>query len=269
MESLLREAGRLVESGAKELILVAQDITQYGKDLYGERRLADLIRALAEVEGVEWIRLHYLYPDGIDDELIAAIRDTKQVLRYLDIPIQHISDSILSAMNRRTTGGEIRALFTKLRDNLPGLVLRTSLITGLPGEGEAELDELGAFLEEFQIERVGIFSYSPQEGTPAAEMPNRPEPEEAERRAELLMELQTRILDCFTKSRIGTEGIVLCEGSDSQTGLFHGRSYAESPDIDGLIWLTTEAPLTPGEFYRVRYTNMDAINGELEGEVSI
>jgi len=265
MESLLREARRLVEGGAKELILVAQDITQYGTDLYGERRLPELILALTEVPGVKWIRLHYLYPDGIDDALIAAIRDLEQVLPYLDIPIQHINDKILAAMNRRTTGGEIRALFQKLRAELPGLVLRTSLITGLPGEGEAELGELAAFLEEFQIERVGVFPYSPQEGTPAAAMPDRPSTEEAERRAERLMDDQVGVLDRFTQSRIGREDTVLCIGYDQGQGCYYGRSYAESPEIDGMIWLEAEKAPVPGELYRVSYTG--ELDGELVGEV--
>jgi len=265
MESLLREARGLVEGGAGELILVAQDITQYGMDLYGERRLSDLIRALAEISGLRWIRLHYLYPDGIDDALILAMGETPQVLRYLDIPVQHINDGILRAMNRRTSGGEIRALFQKLRAALPGLVLRTSLITGLPGEGEAELEELAAFLEEFQIERVGVFPYSPQEGTPAAEMPHRPSEEEAQCRAERLMRAQIPVLDRFNQSRIGKEDLVLCTGYDETEGLCYGRSYAESPEIDGIIWLETEEALTPGCFYRVRYT--EEHDGELTGMV--
>jgi len=265
MESLLREARRLVDGGVKELILVAQDITQYGMDLYEERRLSHLIRALADIPGLTWIRLHYLHPDGIDDELIAAIRDTDQVLRYLDIPIQHINDDILAAMNRRITGGEIRALFKRLRAALPGLVLRTSLIAGLPGEGEAELEELAAFLAEFQIERVGVFPYSPQEGTPAERMPNRPDGEIASRRAEQLMDGQAGVLDRFNQSRIGKEDTVLCIGYDEDEAMWHGRSYAESPEIDGIIWLETEAPLVPGQFYQVRY--MGEENGELIGQI--
>ncbi|MCL2841993.1 MAG: 30S ribosomal protein S12 methylthiotransferase RimO [Oscillospiraceae bacterium] len=265
MESLLREARGLVAQGVGELILVAQDITQYGKDLYDERRLPALIRALSEIPGLRWIRLHYLYPDGIDQKLIRAIRDTKQVVPYLDIPIQHMSDTILTAMNRRTTSAEIRGLFETLRAEIPGLVLRTSLITGLPGEGEAELEELAQFLEETKIERVGVFPYSPQEGTPAAAMPNRPSLEEAERRAELLMDLQARILDRFNESRVGAEDIVLCIGLDPEAGLYHGRSYAESPEIDGRIWLDTEEELTLGAFYHVRYTDLQ--DGEIIGRV--
>jgi len=265
MESLLREARSLVESGVSELILVAQDITQYGKDLYGERRLTALIKALAEIKGLCWIRLHYLYPDGVDRKLINAIRDTEKVVKYLDIPIQHISDKILTAMNRRTTSAEIRTLFEKLRAEIPRLVLRTSLITGLPGEGEAELAELAMFLETAQIERVGVFPYSPQEGTPAAEMEGRPAAEVAEQRAERLMNQQALVLDRFNESRIGSEDIALCTGFDPETGIGCGRSYAESPEVDGQIWMEGDEPLVLGRFYRVRYTEIT--DGELLGEV--
>jgi len=266
MEGLLDEARHLVEEhGVHELILVAQDITQYGRDLYGERRLSELIQKLAEIPGLTWIRLHYLYPDGIDDTLIASIRDTAQVVPYLDIPIQHISDKILAAMRRRGTGAEVRALIEKLRREIPNLVLRTSLITGLPGEEDAELEELANFLQEAKIERVGIFPYSPQEGTDAYDMPNRPTEEEAARNAELLLDIASQILDCFNQERIGQETQILCTGYDEERGLYYGRSYAESPDIDGLIWLETEETLTLGAFYRVRYEREQ--EGELVGEV--
>jgi len=266
MEGLLDEARHLVEDhGVYELILVAQDITQYGKDLYGERQLAELIEKLAEIPGLTWIRLHYLYPDGIDDALIQTIRDTEKVVPYLDIPIQHISDKILTAMRRRGSGTEVRSLLRKLRKEIPNLVLRTSLITGLPGEGEEELEELAKFLQEAEIERVGIFPYSPQEGTDAASMPNRTTAEEAERRAELLSDLANQILDRFNQARIGQEAQILCTGYDEVRGLYYGRSYAESPDIDGLIWLETDKELTPGAFYQVRYQREE--DGEQIGEV--
>jgi len=266
MEGLLDEARHLVEEhGVHELILVAQDITQYGRDLYGERRLPELIQKLAEIPELAWIRLHYLYPDGIDDALIAAIRDTEQVVPYLDIPIQHISGKILSAMRRRGTGAEIRVLLQKLRREIPGLVLRTSLITGLPGEGEIELEELASFLQEAKIERVGIFPYSPQEGTDAYDMPNRSTGEEAARRAELLLDIASQILDSFNQERLGQETQILCTGYDEARGLYYGRSYAESPDIDGLVWLETDRDLVLGTFYQVRYVREQ--DGELVGEV--
>ena len=170
MESVLEEARDLAAHGVKELIVIAQDITRYGTDLYGKRSLASLCRELARIEGVEWIRLHYLYPDQFDDELIDEIASNEKIVKYLDIPIQHINDGILQAMHRRGTGTEIRQLFATLRQRIPGLVLRTSLITGLPGEGEAEFEELCAFLKEARIERAGVFPFSPEEGTPAAKM---------------------------------------------------------------------------------------------------
>ena len=189
MENVLAEARDLAAHGVKELIVIAQDITRYGTDLYGKRCLAELCRELAKIEGVEWIRLHYLYPDQFDDELIDEIARNDKIVKYLDIPIQHINNAILKRMNRKGTGDEIRALFKTLRERIPGLVLRTSLIAGLPGEGEAEFEELCEFLREAKIERVGVFPFSPEEGTPAAKMEHVDE-EEAQRRADLILELQ-------------------------------------------------------------------------------
>ncbi len=234
MENVLAEARDLAEHGVKELIVIAQDITRYGTDLYGERRLAALCRELAKIDGVEWIRLHYLYPDQFDDELIEEIARNDKIVKYLDIPIQHINNALLKRMNRRGTGDEIRSLFARLRRCIPGLVLRTSLIAGLPGEGEAEFEELCAFLREAKIERVGVFPFSPEEGTPAAAMP-RPSEEEAQRRADLIMELQAPIMDAFCQSLVGKTLRVLCEGWDEENGLLSGRCYADSPEIDGQV----------------------------------
>ena len=244
MENILEEARELAERGVKELIVIAQDITRYGTDLYGRRCLAALCRELGKIEGVEWIRLHYLYPEAFDDELIDEIASNDKIVKYLDIPIQHINDGILKAMHRRGTGGEIRALFQKLRARIPGLVLRTSLITGLPGEGEAEFEELCDFLKQARIERAGVFPFSPEEGTPAAAMEH-PDPLTAQRRAELVMELQARIMDEFCESRIGQTLRVLCQDFDEDSGLLVGRSYADSPDIDGLVFF--EGSCAPGE----------------------
>ncbi|HHT16941.1 MAG TPA: 30S ribosomal protein S12 methylthiotransferase RimO, partial [Papillibacter sp.] len=185
MESVLAEAERLAQRGVKELIVVAQDTTRYGLDLYGRRRLAELLEKLCQIEGVKWIRLHYLYPDEIDDALIHVIAREEKIVKYLDIPIQHISDKILKAMRRRGTKREIETLFRKIREQISGVVLRTSLITGLPGEGEGEFEELCAFLREAEIERAGVFPYSPEEGTPAAGMEHPPF-DVAQRRAELI-----------------------------------------------------------------------------------
>lgn len=234
MENIVSEAQMLVGNGARELILVAQDVSRYGVDLYGKRSLCGLLRELAAIPQLEWIRLHYLYPDEMDDELIDLIATEEKIIKYLDIPIQHISDGILKKMNRRGTGAEIRTLFKKLRERIPGVVLRTSLITGLPGEAEAEFEELCEFLREFKIERAGVFPYSPEEGTPAYSMP-RADEEMAVRRAGLIMELQSGIMDTFSEGRVGTALGVLCEGFDDESGLWYGRSEADSPDIDGRV----------------------------------
>lgn len=234
IEDIIDEAKELADHGVKELIVIAQDITRYGTDLYGKRCLAKLCSELSKIDGIEWLRLHYLYPDQFDDELIDELATNDKIVKYLDIPIQHINDSILKAMNRRGTGGEIRALFKTLRERIPGLVLRTSLITGLPGEGEAEFEELCEYLKEARIERVGVFPFSPEEGTRAAGM-ERVSQEEAERRAELIMELQAPIMDEFCAGFVGKTIRVLCDGFDEDSGLLSGRSYADSPDIDGQV----------------------------------
>jgi ribosomal protein S12 methylthiotransferase len=261
MENILEEARDLADKGVKELIVIAQDITRYGTDLYSRRYLAPLCRELAKINGIEWIRLHYLYPDAFDDELIEEIACNDKIVKYLDIPIQHINDGILKRMNRRGTGDEIRKLFRTLRERIPGLVLRTSLISGLPGEGEAEFEELCDFLQEFRIERVGVFPFSPEEGTPAAAM-DHVEAEEARRRADRILQLQAPIMDEFCGSFIGRTLKVLYEYTDEENGYLVGRSYADSPDIDGLVLFTGEA--SEGEMVNVRITATD--DGYLLGE---
>ena len=260
MENILAEARGLAEAGCHELIIIAQDITRYGTDLYGRRRLAELCRELSKIDGVEWLRLHYLYPDEFDDELITEIADNPKIVKYLDIPIQHINDAILKRMNRRGTGGEIRALLRSLRERIPGVVLRTSLITGLPGEGEAEFEELCEFLREARIERVGVFPFSPEEGTPAEKMPDRVDAEEAQRRAELIMDFQQGIMEDFYASRIGKTLPVLCTDIDGAYRV--GRSEADSPEIDGVVYFEGEA--LPGEIVPVHITGL--MDGELSGE---
>jgi len=260
MENVLAEAKALADSGCREIIVIAQDITRYGTDLYGTRKLAELCRELAKLDGVDWIRLHYLYPEEIDDELIDEIAKNDKIVKYLDIPIQHINDNILKRMNRRGTGGEIRTLFKALRERIPDLVLRTSLITGLPGEGEAEFEELCSFLQEARIERVGVFPFSPEEGTPAAAMEDRVDEDTAAHRAELVMELQERIMDDYYESRIGRTFKVLCTGEDG--AYLTGRSYADSPDVDGTVFF--EGNCLPGDFAEVKITGL--MDGELVGE---
>lgn len=254
MENILEEARELAAHGVKELIVIAQDITRYGTDLYGRRSLAALCRELGKIEGVEWIRLHYLYPDQFDDELIDEIASNDKIVKYLDIPIQHINDAILKRMNRRGTGSEIRALFRTLRERIPGLVLRTSLIAGLPGEGEAEFEELCEFLKEARIERVGVFPFSPEEGTPAAKMEH-VDAEEAQRRADLILQLQAEIMDDFCESFVGKTVRVLCLDYDEESELLVGRSWADSPDIDGLVFF--EGGCTPGEMADVLINETD------------
>ena len=261
MENILAEARELAAHGIKELIVIAQDITRYGTDLYGRRCLAQLCRELGKIEGIEWIRLHYLYPDQFDDELIEEIASNDKIVKYLDIPIQHINNNILKRMNRKGTGEEIRALLKKLRQKIPGLVLRTSLITGLPSEGEAEFEELCEFLKETRIERAGVFPFSPEEGTPAAQMEHC-DAETAARRAELVMQLQADIMDDFCAGFIGKKLKVLYEYTDEESGYKVGRSYADSPDIDGLVLFDGEC--TEGDMVDVLIR--DTEDGLLIGE---
>ena len=264
MENVLAEARKLADGGVKELIIIAQDITRYGIDLYGEKKLSALLRELCKMD-FRWIRLHYLYPDEIDDELIDTIAEEPKILKYLDIPIQHCNDEVLRAMNRRNTKEELLELFYTLRGRIDGLVLRTSLITGLPYEDEAAFDELCRFLREVEIERAGVFPYSPEEGTRAALMENRVDTAEAERRAELVVDVQSRIMDDFNESRMGDVTEVLCEGWDGQSMSYAGRSWAESPDIDGRIYFTAQREVKDGEFVPVRITG--TMDGELTGEL--
>ena len=262
IENVVEEARELAEHGVKELIVIAQDITRYGTDLYGKRCLAELCRRLAEIDGVEWIRLHYLYPDQFDDELIDEIASNEKIVKYLDIPIQHINNDILKSMNRRGTGDDIRKLFKELRERIPGVVLRTSLISGLPGEGYAEFEELCSFLREAKIERAGVFPFSPEEGTPAAKMPH-VDAEEAQRRADLIMEIQAGVMDEFNASLIGKALEVLCLDYDKDSQMWVGRSCYDSPDIDGLVFFDGD-----GGEGNIVYVNITAVadDGNLIGE---
>ena len=262
MEDVLVEAKHLADAGVKECIVIAQDITRYGIDLYGEKKLAVLLRALCKLD-FRWIRLHYLYPDEFTDELIDTIAAEEKVLPYLDIPIQHCNDDILKAMNRRDTKESIRKVFRELRERIPGLVLRTSIIAGLPGEGEKEFEELCDFLREEKIERAGVFPFSPEEGTKAATMEHVPM-EEAQRRTELLVDVQSDIIDEYNESVLGDVREVLCEGWSEEAQSFVGRSYAESVDIDGKIYFSANCDIMAGEFVNVRLTG--TMDGELTGE---
>ena len=261
VEDILQEARGLAESGVKELIVVAQDTSRYGTDLYGAPRLPLLLHELCRIEGFHWIRVHYLYPDMITDELLDTFASEPKLVNYMDIPIQHVNDAILRRMNRRGTRAELDEMLQKLRRRLPDAVIRTSLITGLPGEGEAEFEELCTWLREVRLERVGVFPFSPEEGTPAAVMTDRCEPDEAQRRADLILELQAGIMDDYNAACIGRDMTVLCEHR-ARSGMCSGRTYADSPEIDGTVYFTGAAQ--PGDMVTVHITGCD--DGDLAGE---
>ncbi len=264
MEDILSEAEALCQSGVKELIVVAQDITRYGTDLYGERRLAALLERLCKIPELQWIRLHYLYPDEVDDTLIDTIAREEKILKYLDIPLQHINDRILKAMNRRGTSAEIRALLKKIRQRIPGVVLRTSLIVGLPGETDEEFTQLCDFLREAKIERAGVFPYSPEEGSVAAAMPDQVDEDTKLRRAEIIMGLQQRIMDAYNRRQTGRDLQVLCEGFDRYAECWYGRSFADSPEIDGKVFFTGKG-IKAGQLLSVHITGQ--LGDDLMGEV--
>ena len=262
LEDCLYEARMLAEDGVKELIVVAQDTSRYGIDRYGERKLPELLRELCKIEKLHWIRVHYLYPDEMTDELIDVIASEPKIVKYMDIPIQHVNDHILKRMNRRGTRAELDELFARLREKIPGVVIRTSLITGLPGEGEAEFDELCDWLRAHKLERVGAFAFSPEEGTAAAKMEH-PDEETAAHRAEIVSELQSRIMDEYNDARVGTVMEVLCEGYDPETEQYFGRTYADSPDIDGRVCFDSKITVHTGSFVYVKITGV--CDGDLIG----
>lgn len=262
MDDCLYEARMLAEDGVKEMIVVAQDTSRYGIDLYGERKLPALLRELCKIEKLHWVRVHYLYPDELTDELLDVIASEPKIVKYMDIPIQHVNDTILKKMNRRGTKAELCELFEKIRKKIPTAVIRTSLITGLPGEGEAEFEELCDWLREYKLERVGAFAFSPEEGTAAARMEH-PDEETAVRRAEIVSELQSRIMDAYNDARLGTTMEVLCEGYDPETEQYFGRTYADSPDIDGRVVFDSGKTVRVGSFVQVKITGVS--DGDLVG----
>ena len=262
MDDVLYEARLLAASGIKELIVVAQDTSRYGTDFPEHRRLLpELLRQLCQIDGFQWIRLHYVYPDEIDEELIRVMAEEPKIVKYLDIPIQHCNSKILKLMNRRGDGEFLRELFAKLRREIPGLVLRTSVITGLPGEGEEEFRELCEFLKEQRLERVGAFPFSPEEGTPAAQM-EFVDSEIAQERAQMVESIQSRIMDEYNESMIGKTLEVLIDGYDEEFTQFFGRTYADSPEIDGRVWIASEEALAEGAFVKV------CIDGVIDGDLS-
>ena len=265
MDDVLYEARLLAASGVKELLVVAQDTSRYGTDLGdGRRLLPELLRELCKIDGFHWIRVHYVYPDEIDDEFIEVMATEPKIVKYLDIPIQHCNSKILDLMNRRGNGEFLRELFDTLRSRIPGLVIRTSIIAGLPGEGEEEFEELCAFLREQRLPRVGAFAFSPEEGTEAAKM-EYPDHEVALRRAELLEMIQSEIMDEYNASMIGKTMEVLVEAYDAENEQYYGRTYGDSPEIDGRVWLACDEPLTEGTFVMVCIDG--CIDGDLAGYV--
>lgn len=266
MERLIAQAEDMAEQGVKELILVAQETTVYGRDLYGEKSLHILLKKLCEIRGIRWIRILYCYPEEIYDELIETIRDEKKICHYLDIPIQHASDRILKRMGRRTSKQELIDIVGKLRREIPDIVLRTTLITGFPGETEKDHEELKEFVDEMEFDRLGVFTYSPEENTPAAEMSDQVPEEVKEERRDELMELQQEISYDRGQDRIGQELLVMIEGKVADESAYIGRTYGDAPKVDGYIFVQTGELLMTGDFAKVRVTG--ALEYDLIGVLS-
>ena len=266
MERLIAQAEDMAEQGVKELILVAQETTVYGKDLYGKKSLHILLKKLCEIRGIRWIRVLYCYPEEIYDELIETIRDEKKICHYLDIPIQHASDRILKRMGRRTSKQELIDIIGKLRKEIPDIVLRTTLITGFPGETEEDHEELKEFVDEMEFDRLGVFTYSPEENTPAAEMSDQVPEEVKEERRDELMELQQEISYDRDQDRIGQELLVMIEGKVADESAYIGRTYGDAPKVDGYIFVQTGELLMTGDFAKVRVTG--ALEYDLIGVLS-
>ena len=265
MERLVNEARNLAEQGVKELILVAQETTLYGKDLYGEKSLHRLVRELCKISGIRWIRILYCYPEEITDELIQVMKEEPKVCNYLDLPIQHASDAILKRMGRRTSKQELVDIIGKLRKEIPDICLRTTLITGFPGETQEQHEELMEFVDEMEFDRLGVFTYSPEEGTPAAEMPDQIDEELKEDRQAELMELQQEIAFENAGKMTGREVLVMIEGKVADENVYVGRTYRDAPNVDGLIFINTDEELLSGDFAKVKVTG--AVDYDLIGEL--
>ena len=266
MERLLEQARQLAEQGVRELILVAQETTIYGKDLYGKKSLHILLKELCKIPGIYWIRILYCYPEEIYPELIETIRDEKKICHYLDIPIQHASDKILKRMGRKTSRQQLTDIIGSIRKEIPDMVLRTTLITGFPGETQEDHEELMDFVDEMEFERLGVFTYSPEEDTPAASMENQIAEEVKEDRKAELMELQQEISAVYGESRIGETMTVMVEGKVADENAYVGRTYQDAPGIDGYIFIHTGELLMSGDFVKVRVTG--ALEYDLIGEIA-
>lgn len=265
MENLLKEAKELADGGVKELILVAQETTVYGQDIYGEKMLPKLLRELCKINGIRWIRILYCYPEEITDELIQTMKEEPKICHYLDLPIQHASDAILKKMGRRTSKEQLIETIEKLRDVMPDIALRTTLITGFPGETEEDHEELMDFVDQMEFERLGVFTYSPEEDTPAAKMDGQIEEEVKEDRQAELMELQQDIVFEQAEDMIGRELLVMIEGKVADENAYVGRTYRDAPNVDGLIFVNTDEELMSGDFAKVKVTG--AMEYDLIGEL--
>ena len=265
MERLLKEAEELAEQGVKELILVAQETTLYGKDLYGEKSLSKLLRELCKINGIRWIRILYCYPEEIDDALIQVMKEEKKICHYLDLPIQHANDTILKRMGRRTSKQQLKKIVRKLRQEIPDIALRTTLITGFPGETQEQHEELMEFVDEMEFDRLGVFTYSPEEDTPAAEMSDQISEEVKQERQAELMELQQDIVFDQAEDMIGQEVLVMIEGKVADENAYVGRTYKDAPNVDGLIFINTDEELMSGDFAKVKVTG--ALEYDLIGEL--
>ena len=265
MEHLLKEAQELADQGVKELILVAQETTLYGKDLYGKKSLHVLLKELCKIPGIRWIRILYCYPEEITDELIQVMKEEPKICHYLDLPIQHANDTILGRMGRRTSKQELVDIIGKLRSEIPDICLRTTLITGFPGETKEQHEELMEFVDEMEFDRLGVFTYSPEEDTPAAEMPDQIDEEvKLDRQAEL-MELQQEIAFDNAEDMVGREVLVMIEGKVADENAYVGRTYRDAPNVDGLIFINTDEELLSGDFAKVKVTG--AVDYDLIGEL--
>lgn len=267
MERLLREAEELAEQGVKELILVAQETTLYGKDIYGEKKLPQLLRRLCRITGLRWIRILYCYPEEITDELIRVMKEEPKICHYLDLPIQHANDRILKRMGRRTSKQQLIGIVEKLRREIPDICLRTTLITGFPGETQKEHEEVVDFVDQMEFDRLGVFTYSPEEDTPAAEMPDQIEEEVKQERQAEIMELQQEIAFENAEAMVGREVLVLIEGRVADENAYVGRTYRDAPGVDGMIFVETGELLLSGDFVKVRVTGAleyDLIGGLVE-----
>lgn len=265
MERLLKEARHLAEQGVKELILVAQETTLYGTDLYGEKSLHRLVKELCGINGIRWIRILYCYPEEITDELIQVMKEEKKVCHYLDLPIQHANDEVLRRMGRRTTRQELTDIVAKLRKEIPDICLRTTLITGFPGETQEQHEELMDFIDEMEFDRLGVFTYSPEEGTPAEKMDGQVDQEIKEERRAELMELQQEVAFDRAEEMTGKEVLVMIEGRVADENAYVGRTYKDAPNVDGLIFINTDEELASGDFVKAKVTG--ALDYDLIGEL--